>query len=142
MFSKETRKNNINNIIAYVEKFMYNNIYKSNIVNGFFVLFVHWIIVGITGLYILFGNVDTLFYICVVIWIIIFGLHFYFNGCILTKIERHLWKTNKWNGPWMLPFKILESIHIKITPNIMNYIFISWGFFLTIFTILKMIYYT
>jgi hypothetical protein len=137
MFSKETRKSNINKIITNVEKYMYNNIYPNNTVNGFVILLVHWIIVGITGLYILFGKVDTIFYNCVVMWIIIITLHFYFNGCILTKLERHLWNTNTWNGPWMLPFKLIEKLNIKITSKIMNYTFITWGIFLSSFIILK-----
>ena len=87
--------------------------------------------------------VDNLFFTAgfVLIWIIIFGLHFYFNGCILTKIERHLWKANDWYGPWMLPFKMLEQVNINLTSELMRGIFIMWGIFLTIFTILKIIYY-
>ena len=135
MFSIETRKSNMSNIVNSVEKYMYDNIYPNNVLNGFFVLIFHWTIVGMSAIHIILGNIDTLFYISVLIWIIIFGLHFYFNGCILTKIERHLWKANDWYGPWMLPFKMLERININLTPTIMNGIFICWGIFLTIFTI-------
>lgn len=140
-FSKETRKQNMNSIIINTEKFMYKNIYPNNDVNGFIVLFVHWGFVGFTALYLVMQKVDVIFYICIIVWLIIFALHFYFHGCIFTKIEKHLWKAEKWTGPWLLPLKILEHYNIETTPVLMNNMFICWGIMLTIFVILKIIYY-
>lgn len=142
MFSKESRKKNMKDLINYIEKYMYDNIYPNNIVNGFLVLIFHWFIVGCTMVYIIFEKVDFCFYLCFLIWIIIFILHFYFHGCILTKIEKHLWKAKDWCGPWSLPFKLLEHNNFTITPELMNIIFITWGILVICFTMYKILYFS
>lgn len=141
-FSKETRKKNTMDVINKAEKFMYENIYPNNDVNGFIVLVTHWIVVGFTAVYLVTQKVDVIFHICIIVWLIIFALHFYFHGCIFTKIEKHLWKAKNWTGPWLLPLKILEYYNVEITPMLMNNMFVCWGIMLSVFIILKIIYYT
>jgi hypothetical protein len=141
MFSIKTRKNVMSNIINGIESFMYANIYPSNIVNGFIILLFHWIIVGWTFAYIVVGKIDALFFMCVSTWILIFALHVYFHGCILTKVEKHLWQADDWCGPWSLPFKLLEYNNVSVTSGLAQNIFICWAIAITIFVALKIIYY-
>lgn len=141
MFSIKARKEVMSNTINSIESFMYENIYPSNIVNGFIILLLHWIIVGWTFAYIVFGKIDPLFFVCVGIWVTIFVLHVYFHGCILTKVEKHLWEADDWCGPWSLPFKLLEYNNIPVTSGLAENIFICWAIAITIFVSLKIIYY-
>ena len=141
MFSIKERKSVMSNIIDGTEFFMYENIYPSNIVNGFIILLLHWIVVGWTFAYIIVGKIDPLFFACIATWVMIFVLHVYFHGCILTKIEKQLWQADDWCGPWSLPFKLLEYNNITVTSGLAENIFICWAIAITIFVSLKIIYY-
>ena len=39
-------------------------------------------------------------------WIQLILAHLFFNGCIFIRLERHLWNTDQWYGPWILLLKI------------------------------------
>lgn len=136
--SKEIRKENTKKIIDYISNYLYSHLYPNNILNGFVVLFFHWIIVGYALIYIIFGDVNILFFICIVIWILIFVMHIYFHGCILTKIEKQLWQANDWCGPWSLPFKILEDNFGNFSKTTKQYIYYGWAMVLSNFVLLKM----
>ena len=71
---------------------------------------------------------------------IICVLHLYFNGCICTKIERELWETKEWYGPWILPFTILEKIGIPITSGLANNIFMCWGIAIVTWIIIRILF--
>ena len=94
---------------------------------GFFVFLFHW---GITAIA-FFGLISepcnsTFFHMSVGLWVAIFIHHFYFHGCIFTKIERHLWDNKQWKGPWsLLPF---STNHLS---------YISWGILLVLFVSIK-----
>lgn len=42
----------------------------------------------------------AIYVVCAVWWIIVLGLHIYFNGCILVRLERRLLDSTSWTGPW------------------------------------------
>ena len=140
MFNLETRKKNTTKIIIKTEKLL-KKITNNNKIAGFIIFFSHWLLLGIALLYILIGKINSFFYFSSLIWIIVFIMHFYFNGCIATRIERHLWDTKKWFGPWMLGFIPLEKLGVEITRNLANNIYICWGFLLLIFIFFKILYY-
>ena len=129
MFSLEERKKNTKKIIDYGEYLFSNKkLLGDEIMNGYILVIIHWIITGIPLYYLLFSEKNNkYYYISCLIWIIIFLLHFYFKGCILTRIERQLWQDKKWWGPWVFLFTPLEKIGIPLTDELANIIFMCWG---------------
>ena len=134
-------KNNFKKILSTVEKALYKHT-KNNSVSGFYVYLSHIILCGATFLYLFLGNIDNLFYFSLSVWVSIFILHFYFKGCILTKIERHLWNTTTWYGPWTLIFKPYdEYAEEPLSDNLKKNIFICWGIILCTLLLLKIVFY-
>lgn len=125
--SKEIRKENTKQLINFISNYLYSHVYPNNTVNGFIVLFFHWAIVGSALVYILLGEVNTTFFICISIWILIFVMHMYFHGCILTKIEKQLWQAKDWCGPWSLPFKLLEDCVGNFSQTTRQNIYYGWA---------------
>ena len=112
----------------------------NNATSGFLIFLIHWLLGLFCFVYILVGKLDLVFYISVVLWIGTLFMHFYFGGCICTRLERHLWKTNRWWGPWMMvftPIKVFSGG--EITGNLANNIFICWGALLTAFIFFKIL---
>tara|TARA_Y100000389_G_C17467688_1_gene527131 strand:+ start:3705 stop:4127 length:423 start_codon:yes stop_codon:yes gene_type:complete len=136
MFHLETRKKNTKFIVELVK----NNakkIINNDVICGYIIVYMHWVLTGIPLYFILFGKVNIKFYISCFLWLIIFVAHFYFNGCIITKIEKKIWNMSNWYGPWVLLFTPIEYFGLTITPQIANNIFLFWGFVLTLFTFNK-----
>jgi len=141
MFNKNERINNQNNIIKKIKLYLFKYTNNDNI-SGFIVFLIHWIITLFVFTYIFIGDIDIFFYLAVLIWIIIVFLHLYFNGCIFTKIERNYWKTNEWNGPWILLSKLLSlnKINFKnFSKTLQNIFYLGWGLFLSFFIILRLL---
>lgn len=129
--SLETRKKHTKQIIEYTENLLKSlNISKNDGINGFIVVLIHWILTGIPLMYIFFGEINNYYYFSCFIWLIIFLMHLYFKGCILTRIERKLWHEKKWWGPWIFLFTPLKFVGIDITDKSANIIFNLWGFFI------------
>ena len=87
MFELEQRKQITNNLLNFLVRLL-KNLSANNSVNGLYVLILHWLVLGIPLVKIFFGKVDMWFMISCFVWIIIFILHIYFNGCILIRLER------------------------------------------------------
>ena len=107
---------------------------------GLIVLVLHWVCVGIPLLGLILFKLDWRFYLSGLTWVIICGLHVYHNGCIFTRIERELWQSKDWLGPWVLPFYCLERIGISVTSGLANNIFVCWGILVIIWIILRIIF--
>jgi hypothetical protein len=134
-------KNKFKKSLIKIEKELYKWT-KSNNLSGFYVYLFHILLCTSTFLYLFLGNIDILFYFSLLVWLFIFGLHFYFNGCILTKIERHLWNTKTWYGPWTLIFKPYDSYAKEpLSENLKKNIFICWGIILGTLLLLKIVFY-
>lgn len=116
---------------------------KNKKVSGYFVIFIH-IFIGLLSLIylIFFKDMDYLFYSYLLLWIIIFFLHFYFNGCIMIRIERELIEDKKWCGAWTPLFSLLENyFKLRITNKMANNIFICTGILIIVGIFLKFLYY-
>ena len=70
--------------------------------NGFIVFLFHLLFYIVTTYFLFFYPISPIFYFVIVIWGIILASNFYFRGCILTKLERQLWNTNTWYGPYYM----------------------------------------
>jgi hypothetical protein len=127
MFSLEKRKENTKIITEYGEKLLMGDTNANNIINGFILVLCHWLFTGIPLIYLIIGKINILFYLSALIWAIIFIFHFYFKGCILTRIERKIWNEKKWWGPWMFLFTPLEKVGVTMTDELANMIFNCWG---------------
>lgn len=91
----------LNTILLFCEsklKLITNN----SKINGFIIFFIHLLILFFTFYFLFLHPLGIMFYIMVVVWITMSLSYFYFNGSILTKLERKLWNTNDWNGPFFL----------------------------------------
>ena len=142
MFSLNDRKQNTTYIIEKAEEFLLKNNNNNNnkALTAYYLIIFHWLSTGIPLMYIIFGDVNLFYYLCCLLWIIIFILHFYFAGCICTRIERKLLNDKEWWGPWIFYFTPLELTGIKITANLANNIFICWGICLGVIAFLKILY--
>ena len=90
-------------------------------ISGIIVTILHFIIiVSILYLLIMDDNKYALFIVTIAL-IIVYLLHLYFNGCILLKLERHLFQNKNWFGI----YTILPYLGISINPqrikNIVDY---------------------
>ena len=70
--------------------------------NGFIVFLIHLLIQLVSFYFIILHPLGFMFYFIVVVWTFILISNFYFHGCILTKLERKLWNTKEWYGPYFL----------------------------------------
>ncbi len=109
---------------------------------GLLVFMIHWFFIAIPLITILVGTINWKFWISICIWISIYIFHFYFNGCILTKIERRLFNDReKWYGPWTPVTGLISLLKGNPTKELMNNVFFCWGILLSIFTLIRIFYY-
>jgi hypothetical protein len=94
-------KSRIKYILEYAEQAL-KLFSDNNKLNGFLVFLVHLFIQIASFCLLIFYHIGPLFYSVIFIWIGILLSNIYFRGCILTKIERHLWQTKTWFGPFFL----------------------------------------
>lgn len=91
----------LDNILFFCEsklKLLSNN----TKINGFIVFLIHLLANFISFYFLFLHPLGITFYLIILIWIIILISNYYFHGCILTKLERKLWKNKKWNGLYFL----------------------------------------
>jgi hypothetical protein len=109
-------------------------------ISGYIIFIFHQIIVYLSLTYILIGEINWLFYLFFTSWIAAFNLHLYFNGCILTKIERSLWNTREWSGTLAWIFSPIDNTSVAMTPNLVNNIFICCGIVIFMVGFLRFLY--
>lgn len=140
MFSLAERKAHTIKITDYIQNILFKLTGNNDGQSGFILVIVHWFITGIPLIYLILGKINMLYYICCFIWSIVIILHFYFKGCILTRIERTIWQEKKWWGPWIFLFTPLEKIGIDMTNELANSIFTCWGIIIILFVFLRLLY--
>lgn len=127
-----SNKINYKHIIQWIELGLYPYT-NNNKMSGFVIFIFHLLICGIPGVYLMIGEVNYFYFICIAFWLFVFLLHFYFKGCILVKAERYLWNTKKWYGPWSMIIFPLQNIGVKVTKSLSENIFLAYGLFLTLY---------
>ena len=136
MFDIQTRKTNTKKVINFCQKNLFQ-ITHNDAISGFLVFLFHWFSVSIIWLLLIFSEIGPVYFLGAVIWIIIMLGHLYFNGCIFTRIERELWQTKQWFGPWMFIFVPLQDAGVEITGNLANNIFSTWGVLIIMLILMK-----
>ena len=137
MITIQERKMHMKHIIDNID-IIKNNIKINNTQFVYSIIVIHTIIVGICILYLLLCKIDKIYFIFILIWILIIILNFYFNGCVLTRIERYYLKDDKWYGPPTIPFLMLGYPISKQEAN--NFIYVC-SFIITITIIVKLFLY-
>jgi hypothetical protein len=119
------RKQHTQSIINASQHFLYK-ITGNDKLSGYFMIIFHWIIMIIPLLYLIIGKVNNLYYLLSILLYVVVFCHFYFRGCLLVRIERHLLKDKQWWGPWMFLFTPLEYIsNSPMTSNLADRIIYS-----------------
>ena len=155
IFSLETRKQHTHYLTNLIQQFLYR-ITGNDIISGFILVIIHWLITCIPLLYLLLGKVNGLYYLLIFLLYIVVFFHFYFKGCLLVRIERHLWRetqkqrqvksqqqvkaqqqVKQWWGPWIFIFTPLEYIGIPMTSKLANKIINCGIILITIIIICK-----
>jgi len=85
-------------LMTYCENKL-KSISDDNKFNGFIVFLFHYLLLFIVYYLLLFYPISSSYYGIVFFWVCIVLSNVYFRGCLLTKVERHLWKTKEWLGP-------------------------------------------
>tara|TARA_B100001093_G_C25995790_1_gene663437 strand:+ start:61 stop:522 length:462 start_codon:yes stop_codon:yes gene_type:complete len=98
MLSLESRKKITKETIRRIEN-VFLSVTDKREYAGLFLVGFHYLIVMFPVAYIFFGTVDIYYYISGIIYLMIVILHYYFNGCILTRTERSLFNSKEWYGP-------------------------------------------
>ncbi len=137
IFNLNERKKHIKHIITLCEKFK-EKLGLNNTYFGFLIIVIHILLVGLSVLYLILGNVNKIYFIFIIFWILLLFFHFYFNGCFLTRIERHYLKDDKWYGPPTIPFLLVGYPISKQEAN--NFIYIC-SFIITTTIMVKLFLY-
>ena len=137
--SSETRKKHTKILIDYFHRKLFK-LTGNDAISGYIVFLFHYVVAAVALLCILVGNINWMFYLSFVTWIAIFSLQLYFNGCILTKLERSLWNTREWPGTWALIFSTVAKTGVEMTPNLVNNIFICSGIVIFMVGFLRFLY--
>jgi len=138
MFPLEVRKQHTKYLTTTMKDFMYS-MTNNHTMSAYYIVLVHWIVTGIPLAYITYGDINWFFYVSCAIWVAIFGIHFYFAGCICTRIERTLWGAKDWWGPWIFFFLPIEDMGIEMTSALANNIFICWGIWIALIAFVRML---
>ena len=114
---------------------------NDNKTSGFIIFIFHLLVCGIPGVYLMIGEINNFYFLCIVFWLFVFWLHFYFKGCILVKAERYLWNTKKWYGPWSMIIFPLQNMGVKVTKSLSEKIFLAYGTLLCLYVFNRLYYF-
>ncbi len=135
----EARKRHTKYIVEKADQFL-GQFTDKNPIKGFIMILIHWVATGIPLLILLIGDVDTFFYLSTVFFASIFAAHFYFKGCICTRIERAMLDNKRWWGPWQFGFEGLEVAGVEMTAPLADNIFTCCGIVLSTIILLRVLY--
>jgi len=137
MITLEERKKHMKYIINLFDTIK-NSININEKYFSYLIIIAHTILIGSCILYLILFKIDNIYFIFILFWILLIFFHFYFNGCFLTRIERHYLKDDKWYGPPTIPFLMLGYLISKDEAN--NFIYIC-SFIITTIIMVKLFLY-
>lgn len=138
-FDLENRKKYTKCITGTISD-IFVKVFGNRLVAGSLFVLFHIVSVLFVIYSIVYDKVVSYFYIYTFLWLIIIYSNYYFNGCILSRIEKHILQDNTWAGPINLLF---YPLHLFYKPNkqIMNdYIKFFWATPVSSFIILKYLF--
>lgn len=124
--TREIKKERIKYACENIENILYT-FTEDNIKSGYIVMIFHYIYF-LTGLfYIWFIEINYNFFIQMIVPMIIHYTSFFYyggTGCIITRIERHLFNSKEWFGP-LTPLKYIYDFELN-KDNIDFILLIIW----------------
>ena len=139
VFDLENRKKYTKGIIQFISNAMVT-VFGNRIIAGSLFILFHIVSVLFVIYSIVYDKVVSYYHFCCFIWLIIIYSNYYFNGCVLSRIEKHILQDNTWAGPINILF---YPLHLFYKPNkqIMNdYIKFFWATPVSLFIILKYLF--
>ena len=124
-----------NKIINLSQKLLFK-LNQNNEINGIIIFILHCFIIGFFILNSIFGKVNNIYILGILILLCVVFFHLLFRGCILIKLERRLLNSKDWYGPWTFLFRYLDDNQIKYDKS---FIYNITAFIVGFFIILKMI---
>ena len=119
---------------------LHKNLAPEDPIEGFAIFIIHILLAVFFYLYLLFGKINIFYYLLVVVWVGVMSMHFYFKGCLLTKIERNSWKSTDWEGPWTLLFSLLKKNELDLSNNFKTNIYICFGIIISIIIVTRIVF--
>lgn len=120
MFELEKRKENTKWSVRQIENFFLNFTNKREYA-GLILVGVHYLAVMSSIAYTFFGDINIYYYISFSFYLLIVFLHYYYNGCILTRTERSLFDTKTWYGPPSILLYGVEDLSMERCNNMIAY---------------------
>ena len=118
MFNESSRKKNLQLVLNKMKDFLYF-FTKNDKLSALLVIMFHYVPI----LYLFYIGLTTdnvlIFKILSILYFLLIGLYFYFNGCILLKLERMLLNNKKWYGL----YGILSYTGFNINNKMVKFIF-------------------
>jgi len=139
MQSIEIKKKHTKLLIEYTQRALFK-VTGNDAISGYIVFIFHQVLVYVSLIYILIGEINWLFYLFFTSWIAAFIIHMYLNGCILTRIERSLWDARDWSGTLAWMFSPSVNTGTEMSPNLVNNIFICSGIVIFMVGFLRFLY--
>ena len=115
-------------------------IFRNRLVAGWVFILFHIVSVLFIIYSLICDKVVSWYYGCSFFWLIIIYSNYYFNGCILSRIEKHILQDNTWAGPINILF---YPFHLFYKPNkqiMNNYIKFFWVTPVSSFIVLKYLF--
>jgi hypothetical protein len=139
MFDLENRKKYTKYITETISNIILTIFRNRCLAGSLFVLF-HILSTLLVIYSLIYDEIVSYYYSYSFIWIIVIYSNYYFNGCILSRIEKHILQNKTWAGPINL---MLYPLHLFYKPDkqIMNdYIKFFWVTPVSLFIILKYLF--
>jgi hypothetical protein len=138
--SVETRKKHTKHMVETLCCKM-NHCTNDPLLSGYVIVIFHWLLIIILLGYLIVGKVNTISYalaICLLVCLHLF--YFYCNGCLLLKMERHIWNDKGWYG--LPPFidVFLKKHGIEMTNKLAINSYICFNIAFGIFIMLKIVF--
>lgn len=115
-------------IIKYLDNFF--SIFSNNNTNKFMITgILHYIISIIIIFVIIFGKIDTFWWISYIIAFITALLNYKYNGCLLLKLERKYLNDKNWYGAYniLMHNNIIKKENIFVFYNVYQFIILIIG---------------
>lgn len=129
-------KNNNSNFLMNIFDNIFSFLFKNDNFKTVSLILFHNIILFISFLYLIVGDVGLLYYSIIIFIILIIIVNYFLKGCPLIKLERKYLKNSNWYGA----YHSLEFFGIKPDKKNIKTLFTLWGLMLLTIPIYRIIY--
>ena len=138
MFDVETRKSLTDSIFLFLDKSL-STLTDDRIVKGNIMYYAHNLLIGFMLIFLTYGWIGPIYFIMIALYLSLFLLHFYFNGCICIRVERRFYGIPDWKGMWCVLFEVLENIGLTMTNALENNVYIAVSVCMSAIIVMRLI---